>query len=504
MNISGHVDNQRAQLAQQIDDLMGQKQYQLALPLAIDLVERALTECGEGSTEYSQDLTRLADVYRALGKFAEAKPIYRKIVDVFTMAENDAKLSASLNDLAVTLIEMHDYEAAEPLLRRALAIDLKTGGDDCKNSDDYLGTLSNLGMLKFYEGKYSEAEPLLRQTLEARRLRGKNDLNLALSLNNLAALYQAINEMTTAEKLFKQGLQIRRDHADHLGVAESLNNLALLYRETGRYPESEPLYQEGLEIYRSQLGESHPKFIRLLSNLASVYFCLSDFEHAKPLVQQALATQRKLGHQMWALSITLNNLASLYYAAGQYDSAEPLYQESIALGQQCVGERHPRLRTRISNLAGMYVAMRREPEALALMREVMAIDDRLIANVFPIASERQRITYLTAIQQDLDDILSLISNHFTDSSSIVSEGLDIVLRRKGLVAESLAARRDELLTGRYPTLEPKLRELHRLRSKLAEATLVGRPGPDTVQMHKDRLAQLEQEAERIEVELARD
>ena len=501
MDTSGDVDDdRRAGLNHQIDDLVRQKQYPLALPLALELASWTSRKCGEESAEYAQEMLRVADVYRESEKFAEAETIYRKVVDLLSnkQGENNTKVSTVLNDLAVTLMGRHDFTAAEPFLRRALAIDAKNG----ENSDNYIATLSNLGMLKFYEGKYSDAEPLLRRTLEARRV-GANRPEFALSLNNLAALYQAIGDTARAKQLFEEALQIRRDHGDPLDIAQSLNNLALLYREIARYRDAERLYKEALEIYRTQLDETHPRFINALSNLAAVYFCLSDFQRAEPLVKKTLEIQRRSDNHAWALGISLNNLATLHYSAGRYDVAEPLYREAITIGRRCVGELHPKLRTRISNLAGMYVAMQRESDAIALMREVMAIDDRLIANVFPIASEGLRITYLAALQQNLDDVMFVISKLSANSRSIVAEGLDIVLRRKGLVAESLAAQRDELLTGRHPTLEPKLRELHHLRSQLAEATLAFLAS-DGIQTHKDRSVQLEKKIAGMEAELAQE
>ena len=53
-----------------------------------------------------------------------------------------------------------------------------------------------------------------------------------------------------AEPLFRRSLEIQEKQLgrDHPDVATSLNNLADLYRAMGRYAEAEPLYRRSLEI----------------------------------------------------------------------------------------------------------------------------------------------------------------------------------------------------------------------------------------------------------------
>ena len=84
---------------------------------------------------------------------------------------------------------------------------------------------------------------------------------MATSLNNLADLYEAMGRYAEAEPLYKRSLEIseKRLGRDHPDVATSLNNLAALYRTMGRYAEAEPLYQRSLEICEKQLGQGPPR-----------------------------------------------------------------------------------------------------------------------------------------------------------------------------------------------------------------------------------------------------
>jgi len=78
----------------------------------------------------------------------------------------------------------------------------------------------------------------------------------------------------------------------------------------------------------------------------------------------------------------------------------------------------------------------------------------------------------------------------------------LVLRRKAIAAEALAAQRDAVLGGKYSALAPKLHELSTLRMQIARKTLAG-PGPDGLESHLQRLAGLNAQKERLEADLAR-
>ena len=65
-----------------------------------------------------------------------------------------------------------------------------------------------------------------------------------------------MGEYAKAEPLYQEALRIRQKvlGAEHHDTAISLNNLALLYEDMGEYAKAEPLYQEAFRIRQKVLG----------------------------------------------------------------------------------------------------------------------------------------------------------------------------------------------------------------------------------------------------------
>jgi CHAT domain-containing protein len=209
-----------------------------------------------------------------------------------------------------------------------------------------------------------------------------------------------------------------------------------------------------------------------------------------------------LGEDHPHFATSLNNLALLHHSVGDHAAALPLYRWAIEIRRTAVGEDHPDYATSLDNLAALYAATGRAREAMLLTEKATAIDDRMIGQVLAIGSERQRDAFLNKVVSKLHVFLSLVLQHLSDSRNAIQAVFELVLRRKAVAAEAVAAQRDALLGGRYPALEPRLRDLADLRTQLARKTLAG-PGPEGLESHLRALADWEAQKERLEADLAR-
>ena len=293
------------------------------------------------------------------GKFTEAFTLYQQ-VGTITLSTTP-KL---LNEIGLAGLRAGRYTDAGPYLTQALQQREK---ELAPSHLDVAISLNNLAALYQAQGKYAEAEPLYQRAIHNHKgALGPMHPEVSSFLLNLASLYQAQGEYAKAEPLFKRVLTIREDALGptHPEVATSLNNLAALYQAQGKYAEAEPLLQRALCIDEGALGVNHPDVAVDLNNLALLYEDQEKYSQAEPLFQRALTIRRTaLGPQHPDVATSLNNLATLYVARGKYAEAEPLYQRALNIGEGTLGPMHPRVATFLNNLATLYQAQGRYTKA---------------------------------------------------------------------------------------------------------------------------------------------
>ncbi len=115
----------------------------------------------------------------------------------------------------------------------------------------------NSFMTLYQQGRYSEAEPYVKEALRLGMNEfGPNDPSTAALLNNLAALYKAQGHYAQAEPLYQRSLAIFEKvlGPEHPNVATSLENYAALLRETGRTVEADKLEARAKAIRAKYAG----------------------------------------------------------------------------------------------------------------------------------------------------------------------------------------------------------------------------------------------------------
>ncbi|TAG74911.1 MAG: tetratricopeptide repeat protein [Oscillatoriales cyanobacterium] len=242
-------------------------------------------------------------------------------------------------------------------------------------------SLNNLAYLYEYQGRYAEAEHLYLQALEMIKcLFPGNHPDVALSLNKLASLYESQGHYADAEHLYLQALEMwqRLFNGDHPYAVTNLDNLALLYYSQGRYTDAVPLSQKALEMRKRLFPGNHPDVATSLNNLGSLYNIQGRYAEAEPLYLQAL--------EMWQclfngdhhdVATSLNNLAYLYNSQGRYAEAEPLYLQALEMRKRLFNGDHPDVATSLNNLALLYYSQGRYAEAEPLYLQALEMIKRL-------------------------------------------------------------------------------------------------------------------------------
>jgi tetratricopeptide (TPR) repeat protein len=121
-------------------------------------------------------------------------------------------------------------------------------------------------------GRIPEAEVQFKAALEEAEKFGEEDPRLALTLNNLAAMYHEQGKFTMAEPLYKRSLDIKtRTLGDcHADVALNHHNLAVLYSARRMYPVAEKHYKLALEMKEKLYGSHHQELLSTLGYYAQL------------------------------------------------------------------------------------------------------------------------------------------------------------------------------------------------------------------------------------------
>ena len=127
-------------------------------------------------------------------------------MDEASCGNDHPNVAAALNNLAQLLQDTNRLAEAEPLMRRALAIDEKSYAPD---HPDVAIDLNNLGQLLKATNRLAEAEPLMRRALAIDEKSYVPDHpDVAIRLNNLAGLLYATNRLDEAEPLLRHVVEI--------------------------------------------------------------------------------------------------------------------------------------------------------------------------------------------------------------------------------------------------------------------------------------------------------
>ena len=395
----------------------------------------------------------------------------------------DHLISYAASQLAYFLNEMSLHTAADPLMKRALAIDETIYGSE---HPKVAISLNNLAQLLEATNRLAEAEPLMRRALTIIETSyGPEHPCVAGYINNLARLLQVTNRLAEAEPMFRRALKINEASygPNHIMVAKALNNLAEQLRATNSLAEAEPMYLRALAIDESSYGPEHPEVAIGINNLAELFRTTNRPAEAEPLIRRALAIdEASYGPQHPEVGAVLNNLAQLLQDTNRLTEAEPLMLRALSISEASYGPEHPNVATALNNLALLIQETNRTTEAELLIRRALAIDATSYGLVHP------------NVARDLNNLAELMrtTNRIAEAEPLIRRAIRITEVSYGREHPTLASYINNLAgllqaTKRFGEAE----SLYRRAIKIDEASY-GPEHPD-VAIDLNNLARLLQE-----------
>ena len=147
------------------------------------------------------------------------------------------------------------------------------------------------------DGRFSEAEPLLKRSIELWLAAvGQDHADTALALQNMGIVYARHKRIHQAERLLQQALASwGRIKGGGTLELRSLTSLAEVYLDQDRYGDAAALYERAIRIIDVELRSEHPGLPRALVAYAHVLKRLRRDSEAKHI--QARVRRLHSGHQ---------------------------------------------------------------------------------------------------------------------------------------------------------------------------------------------------------------
>ena len=318
--------------------------------------------------------------------------------------------------------------------------------------------------LESEEGRATSAENQARALLaEAELVHGRQSAEVAASLDALVqCLPHGPNAKAPESRLLAQrAVDLKRKlyGREDVRVAVSLMNLGVLLEETGELRPACSLYEQALRITEKELGRDQPDSVPILKNMADARSRLSDYAGAMRDYEQADAILRAASvPDALALSDVLNGRAIVAYQIGDYVQARDCWQQAIDLRIARYGSDHPRVASLEYNLAVLLKDMHDDAAARKLGEHVLELHLRTLDDAENVLVGMDKLL-LAEIEKSSGNLLS--------AKQLFESALSIFRSRRGedndLVAKCLHG---------LGTLNMELGQPEKARQDLEQALVV--------------------------------
>ena len=236
-------------------------------------------------------------------------------------------------------------------------------------------TLVARGQALMEQARYGRAEPVLRRAVaETERSYGRDTLEAAQALTQLATCYKSLARFSEAGPLYQQAFFIVERVSGHESseLASMYHELGALEHAAGNWARGIPLARAAVLMRTRALGARHPLVAGDMMTLAALLDGQKDHEEAETLYTRAIdILERSDGDRRADIPIALNNLAANQQARRRTRRAEHLYRRALAMDTEHFGTKHPRVAFCSNNLAVLLLASGRSREAATLFRSAL-------------------------------------------------------------------------------------------------------------------------------------
>ena len=320
--------------------------------------DRANTEAKAAKeiADFLAGLFSVSDPSQARGNTVTAREILDRGVKKIGALSNQPLVQARLErTLGGVYTSLGLYALANPLLEHALSTYRHAVGNISPESADVLFAI---GEVRYYEGRFADAERAYREVAGLRRdllgLNAKETMEAEMAVGSACMQQERFNE---ADQLFRSTLDRQRrvlGERDPLTL-NTINEMSNMYYMQQRFADALPLAEESARMHQLIFGDDAPRTLGSHHVLASTLDKLGRFSEAEQEYWKALSGKRRvIGDRHPDTARTEVRLGTMYVALRRYADAEPLVVTAYTTLRASLGDQSPLTKSAITTAIDLY------------------------------------------------------------------------------------------------------------------------------------------------------
>ena len=272
---------------------------------ALELKEKALRTRREFRSEEDVELATLinnvAKAYGELRQYDKAEGFFREVLAIQQhLDEEPSTITRAMNNLSNPLIRQGKMQEAERLLQESLLMSEKLGGPDGHRHQ--ILSLQSLAVIHNNLSNFQTAESLSRKALAVHA--GQDNPKLTRRASLLGTLGQSLHgldQLGQAREAFEESLSIRQKilGSEHPKVAKAELKLAALLVDLGQTKRAKEMIEHSLQVLLQSIPEDDWEIAVARSIRGHCLVLEGRFEEAGPLLTES--------HQLLSETLGKNN-----------------------------------------------------------------------------------------------------------------------------------------------------------------------------------------------------
>ena len=195
---------------------------------------------------------------------------------------------------------------------------------------DIAHAMNLIGNVHLLRGEFEAAEPMYGRALALAKGTGETALE-AMVLQNLGVVASMRDDLTAALERYGSSLEICRSAGLHRQVGHLLNNMGLVYTQLDRLTEAQSAYEES--VVHCRAADDTPNRLLAIVNSANLWLARGEVDRADALCREVVAEAQEVG-QHRALGEAFKHLGVISRARGEMATAaahfDAAYENAIA------------------------------------------------------------------------------------------------------------------------------------------------------------------------------